>query len=196
MHDFYKKCKCRYKFSQFLIGRQKLLATYYPLPFLPCWVTWHVVKIYDSNSDLPMNRNNSLDHAFFWCYLYSIEYSLSSTRLSRTRSLCSTRFWKAKFFIPPSKNCFKIIPYFCLILHWIAHKMVQSRTLDHKLLKFTEKSGWRQLWAKRIVWTTLLISWRQFIVTLSTTRSLCSTRLSRGKFFIPITAYSRGNTVS
>ena len=121
-----------------------------------------------------------------------IQYSLSSTRLSSTRFLCSTRFWKAKFFIPPSKNCFKITQYFCLILHWIVLKMAQIRTIDHKLLEFTDKSGWRQLWARSIVLKTLLISYRRFIVALSTTPFLCSsssTRFPRGKFFIPKTAY-------
>jgi hypothetical protein len=48
--------------------------------------------------------------------------------------------------------------------------MVQVRTIDHKLIEFTD------------------------IVTLSTTRSLCSTRFSR--FFILKTVYKRGNNVS
>jgi Fe-S cluster biosynthesis and repair protein YggX len=128
-------------------------------------------------------ESTATGHKSFGTFDYSIVFdSLSITRLSSTWSLCSstsTRFWKAKFFIPPSRNCFEITPYFCFISHWIVLKvkMVQIRTIDHELLEFTDKSGWRQLWTKSIVWKTLLINERRFIVALSTStrRSLCST---------------------
>jgi hypothetical protein len=71
------------------------------LTFIPPYC-WRVFKLFCQN------HTRSLHFLSLLWVSCPIQHSLSSTRLSSstssTRSLCSTRFWKAKCFIPPSSR--------------------------------------------------------------------------------------------
>ena len=68
----------------------------------------------------------------------NIQYYLSSTRLCSTRSLCSTRFWMEKFFIPISSGVFKSE----LKIWWFKRKYSINALLS---VRIWLKSNWKCL---------------------------------------------------
>ena len=113
--------------------------------------------------------------------------------LSSTRSLCSTRFLRGKFFIPSAKNSSQSSNYFLeiwgdnnFISTWIDYNFTWD-LIKWFIWSLSMFSGdYIQKWLRKSI---ILICFMKFIVILSSTRSLYSTRFLCGKFFIQKNAY-------